>query len=210
VRVGLYARVSTHDQQTLPLQLAAMRDYVAKRGWKTAVEIQEVGSGAISRPKREELLKAARRRELDRIVVWRLDRWGKSLLDLIATLQELASLAVGFVSLSEALDLTTPSSRALTGCSRSLLNSNEIFSATGLKPGSLRRARKAGRTGARRVSRSTPRRSGRLPEKDSTKALFHAACALAEPPCADFSPDPYRVAVESSLACKITRICLAP
>ncbi len=113
MRVGLYARVSTHDQQTLTLQLAAMRDYVAKRGWKTALEVQEVGSGAISRPKREELLKAARRRELDRIVVWRLDRWGRSLLDLIATLQELASIGVGFVSLSEALDLTTPSGRAL-------------------------------------------------------------------------------------------------
>jgi DNA invertase Pin-like site-specific DNA recombinase len=115
MRVGLYARVSTHDQQTLPLQLAAMRDYVAKRGWKTALEVQEVGSGAILRPKREELLKAVRRRELDRIVVWRLDRWGKSLLDLIGTLQELASLDVGFVSLSEALDLTTPSGRALAG-----------------------------------------------------------------------------------------------
>jgi DNA invertase Pin-like site-specific DNA recombinase len=75
---GLYARVSAHDQQTLPLQLAAMRDYVAKRGWKIAVEVQEVGSGAILRSKREELLKAARRRELDRIVVWRLDRWGCS------------------------------------------------------------------------------------------------------------------------------------
>src|SRR5713101_318296 len=57
----------------------------------------------------------ARRRELDRIVVWRLDRWGRSLLDLVATLQELASLDVGFVSLSEALDLTTPSGRALAG-----------------------------------------------------------------------------------------------
>jgi hypothetical protein len=42
VRAGIYARVWTHDQQTLPLQLAAMRDYVAKRGWKTALEIQHV------------------------------------------------------------------------------------------------------------------------------------------------------------------------
>jgi DNA invertase Pin-like site-specific DNA recombinase len=115
MRAGLYARVSTHDQQTLPLQLAAMREYVAKRGWKTVLEVKDVGSGASLRPKREELLKAARRRELDRIVVWRLDRWGRSLLDLIATLQELASLDVGFVSLSEALDLTTPSGRALAG-----------------------------------------------------------------------------------------------
>jgi putative DNA-invertase from lambdoid prophage Rac len=115
VRAGLYARVSTHDQQTLPLQLFAMRDYVAKRGWKAVLEVQDIGSGASLRPKREELIKAARRRELDRIVVWRLDRWGRSLVDLVSTLQELASLNVGFVSLSEALDLTTPSGRALAG-----------------------------------------------------------------------------------------------
>jgi DNA invertase Pin-like site-specific DNA recombinase len=115
LRVGLYARVSTHDQHTLPLQLAAMRNYAAKQGWKTVLEIQDVGSGASLRPKREELLKAARRRELDRIVVWRLDRWGRSLVDLVTTLQELVSLNVGFVSLSEALDLTTPSGRALAG-----------------------------------------------------------------------------------------------
>src|ERR1700757_1877833 len=92
-----------------------MRDYVGKRGWKTALEVWDVGSGASHRPKREELVKAARRRELDRIVVWRLDRWGRSLLDLVYTLQELASVNVGFVSLSEALDLTTPSGRALAG-----------------------------------------------------------------------------------------------
>src|ERR1700757_3873617 len=115
VRAGLYARVSTHDQQTLPMQLSAMRDYVAKRGWKIALEVQDIGSGASLRPKREDLVRAARRREVDQIVVWRLDRWGRSLLDLIATLQELASLNVGFVSLSEALDLTTPSGRALAG-----------------------------------------------------------------------------------------------
>jgi len=73
VRAGLCARVSRHDQQALPLQLAEMRDYVAKRGWRIALEVQDVGSGVSLRPKREELLKAARRRELDQIVVWRLD-----------------------------------------------------------------------------------------------------------------------------------------
>lgn len=49
------------------------------------------------------------------MVVWRLDRWGRSLVDLVNTLQELSSLKVGFVSLSEALDLTTPSGKALAG-----------------------------------------------------------------------------------------------
>ncbi len=115
MRVGLYARVSTHDQQTLPLQLLAMRDYVKRRGWKAVLKVEDVGSGASLRPRREELLKAARRRDVDAIVVWRLDRWGRSLVDLVTTLQELASLQVGFVSLSEALDLTTPSGRALAG-----------------------------------------------------------------------------------------------
>jgi len=100
---------------TLPLQLVAMRNYVTKQDWRIALEIKDVGSGASLRPQREELLKAARRRELDRIVVWRLDRWGRSLVDLVNTLQELVSLNVGFVSLSEALDLTTPSGKALAG-----------------------------------------------------------------------------------------------
>lgn len=114
-RVGLYARVSTHDQQTLPLQARAMRDYAARRGWTIAFQIKEVGSGAAERELREKLLNAARRREIDVVLVWRLDRWGRSLADLVATLQELSHLGVGFVSLTEALDLTTPTGRAMAG-----------------------------------------------------------------------------------------------
>ena len=97
------------------MQLAAMRDYARKRGWDVVVEVKDVGSGAVLRQKREELLAAARRRDIDLVVVWRLDRWGRSLVDLVNTLQELVSLKVGFVSLSEALDLTTASGRALAG-----------------------------------------------------------------------------------------------
>jgi putative DNA-invertase from lambdoid prophage Rac len=114
-RAGLYARVSTHDQQTLPMQLSAMREYARNRGWEITVEVKDVGSGASLRQKREELIAAAKRRDIDLVVVWRLDRWGRSLVDLVNTLQELSSLKVGFVSLNEALDLTTPSGRALAG-----------------------------------------------------------------------------------------------
>jgi putative DNA-invertase from lambdoid prophage Rac len=73
-RVGLYARVSTHDQKTLPLQLRTMREYAANRGWEIAVQIKEVGSGAVERELREKLMAAARRREIDVVLVWRLDR----------------------------------------------------------------------------------------------------------------------------------------
>ena len=90
LRVGLYARVSTHDQQTIPLQTRVMREYAARRGWTVAVQIKEVGSGASERELRETLLEAARRREIDTVLVWRLDRWGRSLADLVVTLKELA------------------------------------------------------------------------------------------------------------------------
>lgn len=114
-RVGLYARVSTHDQKTLSLQLKQMRQYVKDRGWKVTLEVQDVGSGAQERPKREVLLKAAKRREIDLVAVWKLDRWGRSLVDLVTTLKELDSVDVGFISLTEAMDLTTPMGRAMAG-----------------------------------------------------------------------------------------------
>ena len=114
-RAGLYARVSTNDQQTLPMQTRALREYVARRGWTLAMQIREVGSGAIERHAREQLMEAARRREIDVVLVWRLDRWGRSLVDLVVTLKELAELGVSFVSLTEALDLTTPTGRAMAG-----------------------------------------------------------------------------------------------
>lgn len=115
LRVGLYARVSTHDQQTLALQIRSMREYADKRNWTIAAQIKEVGSGASQRELRQALIAAARRREIDVVLVWRLDRWGRSVADLVSTLQELQHLGVGFVSLTEALDLTTPAGRAMAG-----------------------------------------------------------------------------------------------
>ncbi len=115
MRAAVYARVSTHEQQTLGLQVEAMAAYIRDRGWSLARQVEDVGSGAKDRPGRQALLKAARRRELDAVVVWRLDRWGRSLPDLVTTLRELTELGVGFVSLTEALDLTTPTGRAMAG-----------------------------------------------------------------------------------------------
>jgi DNA invertase Pin-like site-specific DNA recombinase len=115
LRAGLYARVSTQDQQTIPLQTRALREYAKRRGWSIAFQVREIGSGASQRERRERLLEAARRREIDVVLVWRLDRWGRSVTDLLATLQELEHLGIGFVSLTEALDLTTPAGRAMAG-----------------------------------------------------------------------------------------------
>ncbi len=114
-RVGLYARISTSDQQTLPMQRRVLREYAARRGWTIIMQVREIGSGAAQREAREKLLQAARRREIDVVLVWRLDRWGRSVTDLLTTLQELQYIGVGFVSLTEALDLTTAAGRAMAG-----------------------------------------------------------------------------------------------
>jgi len=73
MNVGLYARVSSYDQNTLPMQVQAIHKYVKSRQWNIVVEIEDIGSGALKRPRREKLLKAARRREVDVIIgVWGL------------------------------------------------------------------------------------------------------------------------------------------
>ena len=113
MRAGLYAWVSTDEEATLSLQSHALLASVAARGWTAICQIEDIGSEAEEHPQRAELMKLARGGALDVVLVWRLDRWGYSLADLVQTLQDLNALGVGFVSLSEPLDLTTPSGRAL-------------------------------------------------------------------------------------------------
>ncbi|HAU1598910.1 TPA: helix-turn-helix domain-containing protein [Legionella pneumophila] len=116
MKAGIYARVSTHDQHTLDMQIEAMKKYARARDWQIEIEVAEIGSGAKdSRPQREELINQAKRRQIDVIIVWKLDRWGRSVNDLFHTLNELNILGVGFISLTEALDLTTATGRAMAG-----------------------------------------------------------------------------------------------
>ena len=75
-RAALYGRVSTLDQQTIPMQLRALRHLAEQRGWQVVLEEKEVGSGMRIRPRREALLQQARRGAFDVVLVWKLDRWG--------------------------------------------------------------------------------------------------------------------------------------
>jgi putative DNA-invertase from lambdoid prophage Rac len=115
MKLGLYARVSTHEQQTLALQRDAMTAFAQQRQGIIVLTVEDIGSGVSERRQRDTLMRAARRREIDAIAVWRLDRWGRSLADLVGTLHELQALGVGFISLHEALDFTTSTGRALAG-----------------------------------------------------------------------------------------------
>ena len=186
LRAGMYARVSTLDQQTLPMQMRAMRDYAANRGWVVAMQVKEVGSGAVQREKRQQLIDAARRREIDVVLVWRLDRWGRSLLDLVTTLQELTDLNVGFVSISEALDLTTSTGRAMAG----MLS---VFAA--FEHDILRERVRAGLDHARQcgnasvdppLQRSKPPKSENYSARESANPKSRGGWISAEPPSAAY------------------------
>lgn len=112
LRVGLYARVSTTEQD-VEVQLRELREYVARRGWAVAAEYVDAGvSGArTSRPALDRLMRDARQRRIDAVVVWALDRLGRSLRHLVLTLDELAALGVGFVSFTQPIDSTSPAGR---------------------------------------------------------------------------------------------------
>lgn len=113
MRAACYARVSKSDQKTLTAQMKAMKSYARQRQWDVVVEVKEIGPGSKERRKREDLIDMAIRREIDTIVVWKLDRWGRSMVDLMTSLNDLSAMGVGFVSITEALDLTTSSGKAL-------------------------------------------------------------------------------------------------
>jgi hypothetical protein len=110
-RAAIYARVSTLDQ-TCQNQLTELREYVAARHWTAAEFVDEGVSGAKEqRPALDALLRAARRRQFDVVVCWRLDRLGRHLKHLIVVLEEFQVLGIAFVSLNEGIDATTPAGR---------------------------------------------------------------------------------------------------
>jgi DNA invertase Pin-like site-specific DNA recombinase len=112
MRAAIYARVSTVDQHE-ENQLAELRKYVEARGWELVREYVDKGVSGTkeSRPALVQLLRDAKRRRLDVVVCWRLDRLGRNLKHLITLLDELQALGVGFVSLAEGIDATTPAGK---------------------------------------------------------------------------------------------------
>jgi DNA invertase Pin-like site-specific DNA recombinase len=112
MRAGLYARVSTSDQ-TCENQLLELRRYVAARGWTVFDEYVDAGvSGSKDRrPALDRLLIDAKRRRFDVLIAWRLDRLGRNLKHLVTMLEELQHLGIGFVSLGEGIDCTTPAGK---------------------------------------------------------------------------------------------------
>lgn len=116
-RAAIYARVSTNNGQNPEMQLAELRAYCGHRGWEIAGEFVDVGvSGAKERrPGLDRLLALCRKRSVDAVVVYRYDRFARSLRQLVNALEEFRALGIDFVSLHEGVDTSTPNGRLVFG-----------------------------------------------------------------------------------------------
>jgi len=108
-RAALYTRVSTGEQNT-EAQERALREYVQRRGWKVQKVYRDQGQSGASakRPALNELLRDCRRGSVDVVVVWKFDRFARSLNALISGLELCRSLGIDFVSVTEAVDTSLP------------------------------------------------------------------------------------------------------
>jgi len=117
MRVAIYARVSTTNGQDPQMQINELREYCARRGWEVADEYVDAGvSGAQERrPQLDRLVADCRRRRVDAVLVYRYDRFARSLLHLVNALEEFRSLGIDFISLHEGVDTSTPNGRLVFG-----------------------------------------------------------------------------------------------
>lgn len=115
MRVALYARVSTTNGQHPEMQLTELREYASRRGWNIVGEYVDEGiSGSKeSRPQLNRLMADVHRRKFEIVLVWKIDRFGRSLKHLVNALADLDAYGVAFVSLRDSLDLSTPSGRLM-------------------------------------------------------------------------------------------------
>ena len=113
LRAAIYARVSTNNGQDPTVQTRELEEYCQRRGWKVAGQYIDVGiSGAKEkRPQLDRLIAGAHRRKFDAVVVWKFDRFARSVSHLLRALETFKALGIEFVSLSEQVDTSTPTGK---------------------------------------------------------------------------------------------------
>lgn len=113
MRAAIYARVSTTDKGQDPaMQLHDLVSYTEARHWTIAGQyIDEVSGAKADRKAFKELMAAAKQRMFDVVIVWKLNRFSRSMIHLINSVNELEALGVQFVSLKDGIDFTTPAGR---------------------------------------------------------------------------------------------------
>jgi DNA invertase Pin-like site-specific DNA recombinase len=181
-RAALYVRVST-DHQTVENQVVELRQVAERRGWQVAEVYKDAGiSGAKGRDQRpglDAMLKDASRRKFDVVMVWAIDRLGRSLIDLLGTIQHLEACGVDLYLDQQSLDTTTPMGKLLfqvTGAfaefERSMIRQRVNAGLSVIKTKIKREGRFTSKAG---IVRSRLGRPGAEPDK-----IVHARAELAK------------------------------
>jgi DNA invertase Pin-like site-specific DNA recombinase len=116
MKVASYARVSTlNNGQSPEMQLRELREYIERRGWTLAGEYVDEGiSGAKdSRPELNRLMADAHKRKFDAVVVWKFDRFARSVSHLLRALETFKAQGIEFISFSEQMDTSTPTGKMI-------------------------------------------------------------------------------------------------
>jgi len=196
MKIAVYARVSTNNGQDPELQLRELREYCDRRGWAIAREYVDVGiSGAKEkRPELDRLLADAHRRHFDAVVVWKFDRFARSVSHLLRALENFKSLGIEFVSLSEQVDTSTPTGKmiftvlgAVAELERSLIAERvraglRNARAKGRKLGRPRKVKDPGKIALLRAQGASWRAVGRALGVSPATAFCEAAKARLEIP----------------------------
>jgi len=112
-RCAIDARCSTVEQNPA-MQITELREYAERRGFQIVAEHVDIASGSLdSRPELNKVLVLAKQRKVDVLLVWKIDRLGRSLKHLVNTIGELEAVGVSFVSLKDNLDFSTPAGRLM-------------------------------------------------------------------------------------------------
>lgn len=110
-RAAVYVRISTNEQNP-DLQNHELPDYCARRGWQVAEVYEDcISGGKDRRTGLDRLMADARRRKFAVVVVWKFDRFARSTSHLLRALEEFSALAIDFVSVTEAIDTSTPAGK---------------------------------------------------------------------------------------------------
>ncbi|MGH9564203.1 MAG: recombinase family protein [Terracidiphilus sp.] len=148
MRAAIYARVSTNGHGQDPeMQLRELREHCQRSGWTIAAEYVDVGiSGAKEkRAELDRLMAEAHRRRFDVVAVWKFDRFARSVSHLLRALETFNALGVGFVSLSESLDTSTPAGKMVFTVLGAVAELERSLIAERVRAG-LRNARAKGKT----------------------------------------------------------------
>jgi DNA invertase Pin-like site-specific DNA recombinase len=154
MRAAIYARVSTNNGQDPSMQTRELREYCQRRAWEIEGEYVDAGvSGAKERrPQLDALLAVCRKRRVDAVVVYRYDRFARSLRQLVNALEEFRSLGIEFISLHEGVDTSTPNGRLVFGIFASIAEFERELIRDRVKSGIAAARSKGKRLGRPRVT----------------------------------------------------------